>query len=130
MNTESQTTPLANHLALGLKGLCANCGKGRLFKSYLKIVDECPECHEEWHHHRADDLPAYYVILIVGHIIVTLALAVETHFHPEYWVHLALWLPLTVILSLILLQPIKGATAALQWRMGMHGFKNRKQKNG
>jgi len=128
MNTDIRTEkPLSHDLILGFKGLCPSCGKGKMFGTFLKISDHCPECHEELHHHRADDLPAYYVILIVGHIIVTAALVVETHFHPEYWVHMALWLPLTVILSLLLLQPIKGAVAALQWRMGMHGFKKAKQ---
>jgi len=110
----------------GLKCRCPKCGEGKLFKSYLKVVDQCPACHEEFHHHRADDLPAYFVILIVGHIVVTAATAVETSFIPPYWVHLALWIPITVILSLLLLQPVKGAAVAIQWRMGMHGFKKSK----
>lgn len=110
----------------GFKSRCPNCEKGKLFTSYLKVAHECPECREEFHHHRADDLPAYYVIMIVGHIIVTLALSVEAHYHPAYWIHLILWTPSTIILALLLLQPIKGAITALQWRMGMHGFKHAK----
>lgn len=127
MTLETSKTKASHDLLLGFKGRCPNCGEGKMFKSYLKIVDNCAHCNEELHHHRADDLPAYYVILIVGHIIVTLALSVETHYHPAYWVHIALWLPSTVLLALLLLQPIKGAIAALQWRMGMHGFKASKQ---
>jgi uncharacterized protein (DUF983 family) len=49
-------------------------------------------------------------------------LAVETHFAPAYWIHLALWLPLTLGLSLALLQPVKGVVVAVQWFLGMHGF--------
>jgi uncharacterized protein (DUF983 family) len=106
----------------GLMGRCPNCGKGRLFRKFLKVADTCPVCGEDLHHHRADDAPAYFVILIVGHIIVPVALAVETAYAPSYWLHAALWLPLTVGMSLYLLQPIKGALVSLQWALRMHGF--------
>ena len=38
------------------------------------------------------------------------------------WVHLAIWVPLTIILALVLLQPFKGAVIGLQWANRMHGF--------
>jgi uncharacterized protein (DUF983 family) len=38
-----------------------------------------------------------------------------------------LWLPLTLALSLLLIQPIKGMVIALQWRVGMHGFEAAKK---
>lgn len=38
--------------------------------------------------------------------------------------HLALWLPLTLGLSLSLLQPVKGTVVAVQWFLGMHGFEH------
>lgn len=56
----------------------------------------------------ADDLPAYIVISIVGHVLVGLLLPVEISHAPPLWVHMALWIPLTLILSLGLLQPVKG----------------------
>lgn len=114
-----------NHLealSRGLRCRCPRCGKGRLFRAFLKVVDNCAVCGEDLHHHRADDAPAYFVILIVGHIVVPLALLVETHFHPSDWVHYALWLPLTLGLALALLQPVKGAIVAWQWSNRMHGF--------
>lgn len=101
---------------------CPNCGKGPLFKGFLKVVDNCRECGETFHHHRADDLPAYLVIVIVGHIVVPLVLAVETHFAPPVVLQLATYLPLTLVLSLALLQPVKGAVVGLQWALYMHGF--------
>jgi uncharacterized protein (DUF983 family) len=58
----------------GFCGRCPNCGKGRLFRAFLKVVDRCDHCGEELSHHRADDAPAYFVILIVGHIVVALPL--------------------------------------------------------
>lgn len=93
-----------------------------MFRAFLKVADHCPACGEALHHQRADDAPAYFVILIVGHIIVPIALMVETAFAPAYWIHAALWLPSTLGMSLYLLQPIKGALVSLQWALRMHGF--------
>lgn len=101
---------------------CPHCGKGRMFRAFLKVADECPACREPLHHHRADDAPAYFVILIVGHIVVPMALWVERVYAPSDLVHVALWLPLATGLSLGLLQPIKGALVGLQWSNFMHGF--------
>lgn len=106
----------------GLCGRCPSCGEGRLFRKFLKVSDECPACGEPLHHHRADDMPPYIVITIVGHIVVPLAFAVETAFRPDYAIHLLLWLPLIVLLSLLLLPPVKGTIVALQWALRMHGF--------
>lgn len=111
----------------GFRCRCPACGEGKLFRAFLKVNDNCPACGEELHHHRADDFPAYLVIVIVGHIVVPLVLAVETDFAPSYWIHLALWLPLTLGLSLGLLQPVKGTVVAIQWFLGMHGFEQARQ---
>jgi uncharacterized protein (DUF983 family) len=109
-------------LQRGWRGRCPSCGKGKMFRAFLKVADHCPACGEELHHQRADDAPAYFVILIVGHIVVPLALSVETAFAASYLLHFALWAPLTLGLSLYLLQPIKGALVAWQWALCMHGF--------
>jgi uncharacterized protein (DUF983 family) len=101
---------------------CPQCGKGRLFRAFLKVADSCPHCGEELHHQRADDAPAYFNILIVGHVVAPIALAVETAFAPSYWVHIALWGPLATAMAIGLMQPIKGTIVALQWANFMHGF--------
>jgi uncharacterized protein (DUF983 family) len=101
---------------------CPACGVGAMFRRYLKVADACPHCGEELHHHRADDAPPYFTIVIVGHIVVGLVLAVEMAYRPALWVHAALWLPLTVILTLLVLPLVKGALVALQWALLMHGF--------
>ena len=110
----------------GARGRCPACGKGRLFGKFLKVNDACAECGEELHHHRADDFPAYLVIVIVGHILVPMVLAVETAFAPAYWVHAVLWGPAVLGMTLGLLQPVKGAIVAMQWFLGMHGFEDAK----
>lgn len=118
----SSERPLLPSMWRGFLGRCPNCGEGKMFRKFLKVVDRCDVCGEELHHHRADDAPAYFVIAIVGHVVVALAFIVEVAFWPPIWLSLALWLPLTVILAVALLQPIKGALVGLQWSYRMHGF--------
>ena len=109
-------------LLQGLRGRCPDCGEGHLFGRFMKVAPACDGCGEPFHHHRADDFPAYLVIFIVGHVIVPLTLYVEIAFMPPYWLHALIWLPLVIGMALALLQPVKGMIVALQWHTGMHGF--------
>ncbi len=106
----------------GFRGRCPRCGEGKLFRAFLKVDSTCSVCGLDFTPHRADDLPAYLVIVIVGHIVVPLALMIETNFAPPVALQLSIYLPLTLILSLLLLQPVKGAVVGLQWALRMHGF--------
>ena len=106
----------------GARHRCPACGQGALYSAYLKVADHCPHCGEELHHHRADDAPPYFTIFIVGHIVVGGVLALERASAPSAWVHAAIWLPLTVVLSLLFLPRIKGLLVGLQWALRMHGF--------
>jgi uncharacterized protein (DUF983 family) len=117
----------AQALWRGLRGCCPACGEGRMFRAYLKVADRCPHCGEELYHHRADDFPAYLVIVIVGHILVPIILVVETEIAPAIWVSMTLWPSLALALTLGLLQPVKGAVVAIQWYGGMHGFEEAKK---
>jgi len=101
---------------------CPNCGEGKMFRAFLKTADHCDRCGQDFSHHRADDLPAYLVIVIVGHIVVPIALWIETNYSPDVLLQLAIYLPITLTASLLLLQPIKGAVVGLQWALRMHGF--------
>jgi uncharacterized protein (DUF983 family) len=104
------------------RGHCPRCGEGKLFRAFLKVDNRCSVCGLDFTPHRADDLPAYLVIVIVGHIVVPTALLIETNYSPPVWLQLAIYLPLTVLMSLALLQPVKGAVVGLQWALRMHGF--------
>jgi uncharacterized protein (DUF983 family) len=106
----------------GFLGHCPACDKGRLFGRFLKVADHCEACGTEFHHHRADDLPPYVVIFIVGHLIGYGILMAETKLELPMWIHLAVWPLLTLVLCLVLLQPVKGAVVGLQYALGMHGF--------
>jgi len=122
LGRELRVRPVWQAIRRGLGGHCPNCHRGSLFRAFLKVADCCSVCGEALHHHRADDAPAYFVILIVGHVVVPLALVVEVAYAPPYWVHAVLWLPLTISLAVGLLQPVKGAIVGWQWANYMHGF--------
>ena len=106
----------------GFRGRCPRCGQGKLFRAFLKTADNCAKCDLDFTPHRADDLPAYLVIVIVGHIVLGAFMAVEATSTLSMWQHIAIWVPLTIVLSLVLLQPVKGAVIGLQWALYMHGF--------
>jgi uncharacterized protein (DUF983 family) len=101
---------------------CPHCGEGRLFRAYLKPVAACPVCHEDLSHQRADDAPPYFTIVVVGHVLVPIMAAVFFATELSVMTHLMIWLPLTLVMTLALLQPIKGALIGLQWALYMHGF--------
>lgn len=106
----------------GAKKTCPQCGKGRLFAGYVASASRCSACGLDISGHRADDAPPYVTIMIVGHIIIPLALAVRQLFEPPLWLQFAMWLPAILIASFWLLPIVKGAFIGLQWANRMHGF--------
>jgi uncharacterized protein (DUF983 family) len=107
----------------GFTGRCPACGEGRVFRAYLKVADNCTSCGEELHHHRADDAPPYFTILIVGHIVGTLLLLGEERWpDPPMWMPIVAGLVLAIAMSLALLPRVKGALIGWQWALRMHGF--------
>lgn len=114
----------------GLRCRCPKCGSGRLFRAFVKPVDRCEACGEDMSHQRADDMPAYLDIVIVGHLVVGAFVAVESLTNWPLWAHMALWTPLTLALSILFLQPLKGAVIGMQWALQMHGFGGEKDMPG
>jgi uncharacterized protein (DUF983 family) len=120
--SDGPARPVVEAMWRGFRQHCPACGDGKLFRKYLKVVDRCDICGEEMHHHRADDAPPYFTMLVVGHIIVGGILLLETAYAPEAWVHWIIWLPLLLVMSLWFLPRVKGALIGLQWALRMHGF--------
>lgn len=120
--TATTERPLLPALMRGWRRTCPNCGGGPVFDGYLAVRDTCPACGEPLYHHRADDLPAWITIVLVGHLMVGLLLPIEVAFQPPMWVHLAVWPTLTLGLTLWLLPRFKGMVVAMQWAWRMHGF--------
>jgi uncharacterized protein (DUF983 family) len=117
-----QQRDLWQAIGRGAMGRCPHCGKGHLFHGFLKVVPVCDVCGEQFHHHRADDLPPYLAIVIVGHVIIGLLIEFEMHGAMSPMIYLLTLVPLSLVLALVLLQPIKGAVVGLQWANYMHGF--------
>lgn len=106
----------------GWRRKCPNCGAGPLLFGYLKVHDHCTVCEQEFHHHRADDGPAYITILLVGHLMAPLLHIVFVQFRPEPIVLFTIFAVGTVGLSLYLLPRLKGALIGFQWAKEMYGF--------
>jgi uncharacterized protein (DUF983 family) len=104
-------------LSRGWTGRCPSCGARTLFAAWLKMAPACGTCGMALEPYRADDAPAYFVIFIVGHIVVPLVLMVEKVWEPALWIHAALWMPLSVGLSLLLLPRVKGAVIGVLWAL-------------
>lgn len=112
----------------GMLNSCPACGSGKLFKSFLKTVDSCAACGERMDHHRADDLPPYIVITIVGHLALAGYMMTDLVTSLSSWGHLAIWAPVTIVSSVALMQPVKGGVVGLQWALRMHGFGGKKDE--
>lgn len=111
--------PLFAALKRGLRGRCPVCGQAALFNGYLRVRAACPNCAAPLGRVRADDVPPYFTILIVGHIVVPGILMLDRAAAPPLWVQTAIWVPLTLILTLALLRPIKGAIVGTMLAFGM-----------
>ncbi len=115
-----ETTPtLMKVLTRGFRGACPRCGEGKIFRKYLKVSDTCPACSHDLAQYPADDGPAYFTILLTGHLVVAPLL-----FFPFIWktpamiIVPATLIPLTAF-TLALLPRIKGAFIGVMYRMGV-----------
>ena len=113
---EHSSYPLVSPFSAGLLGRCPRCGRGKLYEGFLELREKCDTCGLDYRFADSGDGPAVFVILFLGFIICGLALWTELTFQPAYWVHLVLWLPLTLLLAVGLLRPMKATMVALQYR--------------
>ena len=101
----------------GLALRCPQCGKGKLFRSYLKPVECCAVCGEALGSIRADDGPAWLTVLVIGHIVVGAALYVEQNMPIPVWASMALFAGLTLAMTLMVLPLAKGIFIGAIWAM-------------
>ena len=103
-------------LSNGIRGRCPRCGEGLLFSGFLQIAPECESCQLDFSREDAGDGPAVFIMFIAGAIVVPLALVMELTLTPPLWVHMVVWLPISLLVCLLLLRPFKGALFALQYQ--------------
>lgn len=119
---EQPERPVMRAAMRGLRGKCPACGETGLFNKGLIVHDSCASCGEEMHHHRADDLPAYLNIFIIGHVVVAAAMIAMDLELFGTWTLVTLASLLAIVLALALLRPLKGMVVGIQWAQRMHGF--------
>ena len=106
----------------GACGRCPRCGEAKLFRAFLKPVDHCSACRQDWTHQQADDFPAYVSIFLTGHIMAPVIIALVQDTKLSLPALAAIIVSLMIGLMILFLQPAKGGIIALQWWFGMHGF--------
>jgi uncharacterized protein (DUF983 family) len=104
-----------NPVLAGLVGQCPQCGEGQLFSGFLTVSPQCEACGLDLGAADPGDGASVFVILVVGLVIAFSMLFTEFTFHPPVWMHLVIWMPLTVLLCLGLMRPFKGVLLALQF---------------
>lgn len=102
-------------ISTGLRGRCPRCGRGHLFSGFLTLSPACEACGLDFGFADSGDGPAFFVMSFVGIVVVGLAMVVEFAYEPPVWLHLALWVPLTLILSFGLMRPAKSLLISLQY---------------
>lgn len=121
-NMQDSPRDMRSALKRGLLCKCPNCGEGAVFKGYLKVRASCAVCGLDLTPQRADDGPAYVVILLVGHLMgFSLPVFFESFRNNPLLVACVLSV-VAVTLALALLPPVKGMFVAFQWVKEMHGF--------
>lgn len=112
----------------GAANRCPRCGDAPLFRKFLKPVAQCQQCGQEWTWQQADDFPAYISILVTGHLMAPLIIALTRKTDLSVAALMAIVLSLAVVLMVGMLQPAKGGVIALQWWFGMHGFRKERRE--
>lgn len=105
----------------GIGHRCPSCGEAPLYRKYLKVVDNCQACGHALGEYRADDGPAYFTILLVGHLVIAPMLFLQWIWKAPIW----MVLPLTLIplagITLLTLPRVKGALIGLLYSLGVAG---------
>ena len=116
MNGQMSKTTKESVWSIGVKGRCPRCGEGRLFHQVLNVKERCDKCGLSYGFADAGDGPSIFVLFLLGAIMVGAALFVELNYGPPLWLHAVLWAPVTMILAIVMLRPMKGVLIAAQYR--------------
>lgn len=102
-------------LHCGWKGLCPRCGKGAMFRGWLKLADRCESCGLDYGFARADDGPAFFALCVTAFPLIFVVVWVEVAYSPPWWVHLLTSVPILAVGCLATLRPFKGWLVASQY---------------
>jgi uncharacterized protein (DUF983 family) len=116
MADDGRRYPPISAVSTGLSGRCPRCGEGHMFQGFLSLAPRCEACGLDYAFADAGDGPAVFVTLIAGFLVLGIALAVDVEYEPPIWVYLVFFLPLTLLVCLGLLRPLKGLLVASQYK--------------
>jgi len=97
--TDSQTDAQGQPglVPAALFGLCPRCGARCLFDGVAAFAPRCRVCALDFSGFNVGDGPAAFLTLIIGAVTTGLALWLELAWHPPFWLHIVLWVPLTAL---------------------------------
>ena len=113
-------------LQTAVLGLCPKCGERTLFAGAVGFAARCQACGLEFARFNVGDGPAAFLTLVVGALVVVLAITVQLAFAPPFWVHVVLWVPLTILAVVLGLRVSKAALLAAEFRRGAGEGRRRK----
>lgn len=111
-------------IGTGLKGLCPECGKGRLFAGFLTFAEDCNICGADLKDDDAGDGPTIFVIFIVGIFIIPMAIAFQMISDAPMWLTMSIWIPIIIIVCLLLLRLLRGVMFNLAWATKAREIRN------
>ncbi len=112
---DAERRPFMTGLSRGLKHRCPACGEGRLYRGYLKVEPTCGVCRHDLSAYRADDGPAYFTILLIGHLLIAPVLLFPVIWEASPWIVVPVSLTLLTTVVLTVLPRIKGAFIGGLW---------------
>ena len=115
MAPDERHYPPISPFSTGPFGRCPRCGEGRMFSGFLTLAPRCEVCGLDYAFADAGDGPAVLVTLFAGFVVLGIALAVEVAYEPPLWVYAVVFLPLTLVVCLGMLRPLKGFLVAAQY---------------
>ena len=119
MKPVSEPRPVARSMLRGLRGRCPCCGTGKLFYRYLKVEPVCQTCGHDLDRYPSDDGPAYFTVLIVGHLVIVpfLILCAPLIWKAPMWILVPSALTVVAAITLTALPIIKGAVVGLLYAL-------------
>ncbi|MFZ4381492.1 MAG: DUF983 domain-containing protein [Sandarakinorhabdus sp.] len=82
----------------------------------LAFASRCTKCGLDYGRFNVGDGAAAFLIFIVGGVVMVAALVTDARYAPPWWVHVLLWTPLTIGLTIALQRIAKGLLVALEFR--------------
>lgn len=112
---------LARSMVRGFGKRCPKCGEGAVVRGFLLPNEACAHCGEGYAAIRTDDFAPWLSILLLSHLLLPAIISVERLWHPPFWFHLVLWVPIAVELIVAFLPRAKGMALGLMWALGLRG---------